>query len=110
MLYLALIVIVQIACVVHCIQKRRNPWWIVGILLFPLIGSAAYVIVEVLPGRELRMAKAAAPLARRSPPPTPRPIGRGWAMRLPSRRIGEKPRFTISWRWRRRRSAIARSS
>jgi hypothetical protein len=60
MLYLALIIVVQIACVVHCIQKRRNPWWIVGILIFPLIGSAAYVIVEVLPGRELRMAKAAA--------------------------------------------------
>jgi hypothetical protein len=59
-LYFALIVIVQIACVVHCIARRRNPWWILGILVFPLIGSAAYFFLEVMPGRELRMAKAAA--------------------------------------------------
>ena len=61
MLILALILILAIACAVHCIRSRRNPWWIVGIVVFPLLGSLAYLIIEVLPGvmarREARFAK-----------------------------------------------------
>jgi len=50
----ALILILQIACVVHCVRHGRSGLWILGIIFFPLIGSAAYVIVEVLPGRARR--------------------------------------------------------
>jgi hypothetical protein len=59
----ALILLAQIACVVHCIRKGRNPWWILGILVFPLIGSLFYLFLEVLPGRarrDLRLAGQAA--------------------------------------------------
>ncbi|HEY0013388.1 MAG TPA: tetratricopeptide repeat protein [Allosphingosinicella sp.] len=61
--FLTVIVVLQIACVIHCINKGRNPWWIVAILVFPLIGSAAYFAFEVLGGRarrELRIAREAA--------------------------------------------------
>jgi hypothetical protein len=63
MAMLWLIIAVQFACVVHCIRKGRNPWWIVGILVFPLLGSLAYVALEVVGGRarrELRIAKEVA--------------------------------------------------
>jgi hypothetical protein len=63
MQFVALILIVQIACIIHCIQKGRNPWWILPILVFPLLGSLAYAVIEVFAGgakRELRMAKTAA--------------------------------------------------
>jgi hypothetical protein len=60
----ALVVLVQIACAIHCLRTGRPPWWLLIILLFPLLGSLIYVIMEVLPGlagrREVRMAKAAA--------------------------------------------------
>jgi hypothetical protein len=58
-----LIIAVQFACVIHCIRKGRNPWWIVGILVFPLLGSLAYMALEVVGGRarrELRIAKEVA--------------------------------------------------
>jgi hypothetical protein len=59
-----LVVIVQIACAVHCLRTGRPPWWLLVILFFPLLGSIIYVIAEVVPQaagrRELRMAKAAA--------------------------------------------------
>lgn len=57
--FLGLIILLQIGCVIHCIQKGRNPWWIVGVLVFPLIGSVAYLFLEVMGGRarrELRLA------------------------------------------------------
>ena len=40
----------QVACVVHCVRGRRNTFWIWPIVFFPLIGVAAYFIVEVMPG------------------------------------------------------------
>jgi hypothetical protein len=62
MLFLAFIVGLAIGCSVHCIRSGRNPYWILPILVFPLVGSLAYLLVEVLPGlgarREMRMAKA----------------------------------------------------
>jgi FimV-like protein len=57
-------VLVQICCVVHLIRTRRPNLWLWAIILLPIAGSAAYIVVEVLPGlfqrREVRAVKAAA--------------------------------------------------
>jgi FimV-like protein len=56
--------LVQVACVVHLFRNHRNTLWLWAILLLPIAGSAAYAVVEVLPGlfgrREVRAAKSAA--------------------------------------------------
>lgn len=56
--------LVQVACVVHLFRNHRNTLWLWAILLLPIAGSAAYVVVEVLPGlfrrREVRAVQAAA--------------------------------------------------
>jgi hypothetical protein len=56
--------LVQLACVVHLFRNNRNTLWLWAILLLPIAGSAAYVVVEVLPPlfrrREVRAAQAAA--------------------------------------------------
>jgi hypothetical protein len=50
--------------VVHLIRNNRNSLWLWAIILLPIAGSAAYVVVEILPGllqrREVREVKAAA--------------------------------------------------
>lgn len=57
-------VLVQIACVIHLIRNGRPQLWLWAIILLPIAGSAAYVVVEILPGlfqrREVRAVKAAA--------------------------------------------------
>ncbi|HEX8064088.1 MAG TPA: tetratricopeptide repeat protein [Allosphingosinicella sp.] len=57
-------VLVQIACVVHLIRNGRPQLWLWAIIFLPIAGSAAYVVVEILPGlfgrREVRAVKAAA--------------------------------------------------
>jgi hypothetical protein len=57
-------ILIQIACVVHLFRNHRNTLWLWAIILLPIAGSAAYVVVEVLPGlfrrREVRAVKAAA--------------------------------------------------
>ena len=57
-------VLIQIACVVHLIRNNRPSLWLWAIILLPIAGSAAYVVVEVLPGlfqrREVRAVQAAA--------------------------------------------------
>src|SRR6185295_2734746 len=62
-LFLATILI-QICCVVHLIRNNRPGLWLWAIILLPIAGSAAYFVVEVLPGlsgrREVRAVKAAA--------------------------------------------------
>jgi hypothetical protein len=64
MLFFAAIIGLAVGCIIHCLRTRRNPYWILPILVFPLVGSLAYLLVEVAPGlaqrREVRMAKAAA--------------------------------------------------
>jgi hypothetical protein len=64
MLFFAAILGLAVGCVVHCLRSGRNPYWILPILVFPLVGSLAYLLVEVAPGvgqrRAVRMAKAAA--------------------------------------------------
>lgn len=64
MIFVVATVLVQIACVVHLIRNRRPGLWLWAIILLPIAGSAAYVVVEILPGlfqrREVRAVKAAA--------------------------------------------------
>jgi len=64
MIFFVATILVQIACVVHLIRNNRNSLWLWAIILLPIAGSAAYLVVEVLPGlfqrREVRAAKAAA--------------------------------------------------
>lgn len=54
----------QVACVVHLFRNHRNTLWLWAILMLPIAGSAAYVVVEVLPPlfrrREVRAVQAAA--------------------------------------------------
>ncbi len=51
----------QLFCVVHALRNGRDYRWIFLILLVPVIGMAAYFIIEVLPGlrhhRQLNRAK-----------------------------------------------------
>ncbi|MEA3064486.1 MAG: hypothetical protein QOJ27_925 [Sphingomonadales bacterium] len=64
MLFFLATILIQIACVVHLFRNHRNTLWLWAIILLPIAGSAAYVVVEVLPGlfqrREVRAVKAAA--------------------------------------------------
>jgi hypothetical protein len=47
--YLGISVIVQIALAVHVFRTGRPIYWIYIIVFIPAVGSAAYLIVEVLP-------------------------------------------------------------
>lgn len=56
-------IIIQIALVVHIVKTGRNTTWIWIVVLLPLAGSIAYLIVEILPellstrtGRQARRA------------------------------------------------------
>ncbi len=64
MIFFFATILVQIACVVHLIRNHRNSLWLWAIILLPIAGSAAYLVVEILPGlfqrREVRAAQAAA--------------------------------------------------
>lgn len=64
MIFFVVTILVQILCVVHLIRNRRNSLWLWAIILLPIAGSAAYVVVEILPGlfgrREVRAVQAAA--------------------------------------------------
>ena len=39
----------QIACFVHLVRHHRSFWWILPLLLFPLLGTAAYFFLEIWP-------------------------------------------------------------
>lgn len=64
MLFFLVTILIQICCVVHLIRNHNASLWLWAIILLPIAGSAAYIVVEVLPGlsqrREVRAAKAAA--------------------------------------------------
>ena len=45
-------ILVQAGLIVHVIKTGRNMLWIWAIALLPLVGSLAYVAVEVLPDRK----------------------------------------------------------
>ena len=43
-------ILVQVALVVHVVKTGRNTIWIWIVVMLPLAGSIAYLILEVLPG------------------------------------------------------------
>jgi hypothetical protein len=53
---------IQVGLIVHVIKTGRNMIWILALGLLPLVGSIAYVVVEILPellgGRTARRAKS----------------------------------------------------
>jgi len=63
-------VLIQLACVIHVIRSGRNQSWIMVITFLPMVGAAAYFILEILPGlqgnRHVRTVKAKA-VARLDP-------------------------------------------
>ncbi|HYI40940.1 MAG TPA: tetratricopeptide repeat protein [Allosphingosinicella sp.] len=64
MIFVGVTILVQILCVVHLIRNHRNSLWLWAIIGLPIAGSAAYCVVEILPGlfgrREVRAVQAAA--------------------------------------------------
>lgn len=49
MLFLIATVILQIVCVAHLVRTGRNQLWLLAIMLLPIAGSLAYVVMEVVP-------------------------------------------------------------
>ena len=47
--YFIVSLVIQLALVVHILRTGRNMTWVFIVLFFPLIGTLAYVIVELLP-------------------------------------------------------------
>ena len=61
---IALSILVQIACAVHCVRNRGNSLWLMVIIFLSIPGCAAYAFFEILPQyaghREVRRVRAAA--------------------------------------------------
>jgi hypothetical protein len=61
---IALSILVQIACAVHCVRGGRNQMWLMVIIFLSIPGCFAYFIFEILPGlagrREVLAVKSAA--------------------------------------------------
>lgn len=70
MVWLIVSISLQLLCAVHCLRNRRNAGWLLGILLFSLLGCAAYFIVEIVPDlrNDRRYRRAAANIADRVDP------------------------------------------
>lgn len=62
--FVALSILIQIACAVHCVRGGRNNLWLTVIIFLSIPGCLAYAFFEILPDlagrREVRAAKAAA--------------------------------------------------
>ena len=67
------IIALQIACAVHCVRSGRNGTWVMVIIFFPVVGSLAYVVMEVLPGSGVNHTarKAKAKVAQKLDPDRP---------------------------------------
>lgn len=52
MAYLVLVILVQVVTIAHVLRSGRNPLWVLGILLAPILGSLVYLLLEVLPGMQ----------------------------------------------------------
>ena len=67
------IIALQLACAVHCVRSGRNGTWVMVIIFFPVVGSLAYVVMEVLPhsGVNRTARKAGAKVAQRLDPEKP---------------------------------------
>lgn len=61
---IALVLLLQVTCVVHSVRGGRSSRWIIAIMMFPVLGSLAYAWFEILPDyaghRAVRRAKQAA--------------------------------------------------
>ena len=61
---LALSIVIQIACAVHCVRGGRNQLWLMVIIFLSIPGCLAYAIFEILPDyagrRSVRAVKQAA--------------------------------------------------
>ncbi len=42
--------IIQILLVIHILKNRRDTVWVWIVIIFPLVGSVAYIVVELIPG------------------------------------------------------------
>lgn len=62
MAWFLLVIALQIACIVHVFRHGRNTAWVMAIAFLPMIGVAAYFIVEIMPNlsrdRRVRQVKA----------------------------------------------------
>lgn len=62
--FLALSILIQIACAVHCVRGGRNSMWLMVIIFLSIPGCLAYAFFEILPeyagSPRVRSAKAAA--------------------------------------------------
>ena len=62
--FLAIAVLIQILCAVHCVRGGRNSMWLMVIIFLSVPGCLAYFVFEILPGltgrREVRAVTAAA--------------------------------------------------
>ena len=62
--FVAISVLIQIACAVHCVRHRGNNLWLMVIIFLSIPGCLAYAIFEILPQyagrREVRQVKQAA--------------------------------------------------
>lgn len=47
-------IILQAACVIHCLRKGRQTTWIWAIIFLPLIGCIAYIAIEIFNGRDIQ--------------------------------------------------------
>ncbi|MBK8070124.1 MAG: hypothetical protein IPK27_21685 [Rhodanobacteraceae bacterium] len=65
-----LLLVLQIACVVHMVRSGRPYWWAWIVIFVPGIGVAAYLITQVLPDlqNDPRARRAARGLAKRLDP------------------------------------------
>ena len=63
----------QVACAVHCARTGRSGTWVMIILFLPVVGSLAYVVMEVLPGSGVTQTagKAKAKVAAKLDPDKP---------------------------------------
>ena len=61
MLFFILIIILQVACIVHVVRNGRSTIWISALIFLPVASTIAYFIAEILPGlqhnRHVRVAK-----------------------------------------------------
>jgi hypothetical protein len=62
MLWIAITIALQVACIVHVFRHGRNTAWVMAIAFLPMIGMIAYFIVEIMPNlsrdRRVRQVKA----------------------------------------------------
>jgi len=53
--YYYITIALQAICVIHCLRKGTNTTWIWAIIFLPVIGSIAYMYMEMFSGRSLDM-------------------------------------------------------